>query len=347
MNIKTVSVIVPIFNAESSLIRCVKSIREQSYEHLEIILVNDGSTDESGRICESLALIDERIQVYEQENKGPAAARNTGLRHATGMFIQFVDADDVIATNMIDSFIRSEIAPDLFICGYKWDDEDVIPEIEGEFTKSEFMKHFGSLYKSMLLSSPCNKIYKREIIEEYNITFDESLRYGEDLYFNLDYLSKTKSLYMTKKVLYQYTRTKNSLTTSFIPNLLELQIAIDKRVRDFMSEEDALTEMNKKNVAISFANSVLHATSNILHPQSPYDYVAKKKLLKDILHDNYIEHYYNYFTDSKQAKLFQYFMRKKNVDLAYLFFSVKEWLRHRAYPIFSAVRSFNRIGEDV
>ncbi len=116
-----VSIIVPIYNSEKNLDRCVNSILRQSYKNLELILINDGSTDSSLDICNNFRKLNENIIVIDQKNMGVSAARNIGLRYATGDLIQFVDSDDYIDSDMTESLVNCirENNADLVICGYK------------------------------------------------------------------------------------------------------------------------------------------------------------------------------------------------------------------------------------
>lgn len=121
MNSKNlVSVIVPVYNAEHFIEKCIHSILNQSYKNIELILVNDGSTDNSVKICDSFAKIDNRIKLIHQANSGPSVARNNGIYNAKGKYIQFIDADDYIEENMIETLVNEmEKGLDIVICGYK------------------------------------------------------------------------------------------------------------------------------------------------------------------------------------------------------------------------------------
>src|SRR5699024_896925 len=129
-----VSVIVPVYNAEPYLYKCVNSILNQTFDQVEIILINDGSTDNSVEICHTLATNDSRINVINQHNQGPSAARNRGIEEASGEFIQFVDADDVIEETMTEKLVEAiGIINDLVLCGYvsknKQQEERIVPSI--------------------------------------------------------------------------------------------------------------------------------------------------------------------------------------------------------------------------
>ncbi|MBQ9638051.1 MAG: glycosyltransferase family 2 protein [Bacteroidales bacterium] len=173
------SLIIPIYNAEATLARCAESIRRQSDKDWELILVNDGSTDESGMICQNLAATDARIHVLQQANAGPAAARNHGLEVAQGEWILFVDADD-------------------------WVEEDYIKQYRAVATKPKVLpvgrttEHDGnSLYLSQPMerfSSPWARCYNAHIIKEHLLRFPNELTCGEDAVFNLRYCQYVQSV---------------------------------------------------------------------------------------------------------------------------------------------------------
>lgn len=118
---KWISVIIPVYNAENYLDNCIASVREQTFDNWEIILVDDGSTDKSSVICDTWALEDERIRVIHTENQGAAAARNTGIKYATGLYVCFIDADDIVDSNYLEYHIEllKEYKADISVCGYR------------------------------------------------------------------------------------------------------------------------------------------------------------------------------------------------------------------------------------
>lgn len=175
-----VSIIVPAYNVEDYLERCIESILEQSYENLEIIIVNDGSTDYTGIIGKQYSTkFPEKIQYYEINHRGPGAARNAGIQYATGEYIGFVDADDDIHKNMYKEMVAcaKEKSADIVICNIKFYDLEKGKEIiqksinYGELNKNNYMRY------GINLCSSCNKIFKKRIFEKYkfeNITYEDS-----------------------------------------------------------------------------------------------------------------------------------------------------------------------------
>lgn len=187
MFIIKVSIIIPVYKAEKNISRCIDSILKQSYENLEVILIDDGSPDDSGKICDKYSEIDKRIKVIHKKNGGVSSARNAGLKIATGDYIGFVDADDYIEADMYSHLIDliQKSNADLVICGY------FIEYLTGVIKESNIIdKHLLNteetldfVLTNLNMGSIWNKIYKREIIYDKNVIFDESITIGEDLLF--------------------------------------------------------------------------------------------------------------------------------------------------------------------
>ena len=193
-----ISVVVPVYNAGKTIERCVDSISSQSFSDLEIILVNDGSTDDSGRICDALAACDNRIQVFHKENCGVSAARNSGIKLATGEYLLFVDSDDYIPLDFCSKLIEAKKnwGQDTFV----WTALQVVSE-NNTITEQKFhyenepfslltRKDVLKLSMKYLLNSPVNKIYSLKLIHEHHLFMDENICIGEDLLFNLHYLNQ-------------------------------------------------------------------------------------------------------------------------------------------------------------
>lgn len=183
-----ISVIVPVYNCEKYLPSCLDSILNQTYTSLQIILVNDGSPDKSGIICDQYAAKDSRIQVIHQKNQGVSAARNAGLACADGDAVGFVDSDDTIDADMYETLTSLMLAhkADVAVCGYKkvyFDGSH--KEILGTNNKLELTGLEASrcvLLGEHFTGSPCNKLYRRELFKD--IRFDPGLKINEDILMN-------------------------------------------------------------------------------------------------------------------------------------------------------------------
>ena len=218
-NMKKISIIVPIYNCEKYIESCIESIVQQSYPNIELILVNDGSKDETGEICQMYADKDSRIQYLEQKNRGVSAARNHGIEMATGEFLMFVDADDVIMKDACERLAsRIEDDTDMILCGFRRmfyrndhlvSQHDVLPECKDLNTPQMFGKYFGRLYETTLLTSACAKMYRSSEVKKLSPVFCEDMSLGEDALFNLKFLRQCGRIAVENQALYVYNHRSN------------------------------------------------------------------------------------------------------------------------------------------
>lgn len=221
-----VSVIVPIYNAQNHIARCVESIRRQTYQNLEILLLNDGSQDVSLQVCEMFARVDERIVVIDKANSGVAATRNLGLRQAQGKYLQFVDADDTIQPNATELLVdrAQRYDADLVIAHYNritpprprpGEEEETVDRpvkvqtfgflLEGPMDKEQFaaglMQEPASFYYGVMW----NKLYRADLVRSHeDVVCAEDMDWSEDLYFNLSYIRYAETFYALSTPIYNY-----------------------------------------------------------------------------------------------------------------------------------------------
>lgn len=215
-----ISIIVPVYNCEKYIGTCIESIQGQTYQNLEIILVNDGSKDGSGEICRSYVVHDARIQYIEQENQGVSAARNHGIKKATGTFVMFVDADDTITNDACEKLAgHITEGSDLILCGFKRmfyrgehlvSQYDVLPECKNLTDQETLGKYFGRLYETTLLTSVWAKMYRKQALERHMPVFQEDLALGEDALFNLKFLKDCGNIAVENSALYVYNQRTGS-----------------------------------------------------------------------------------------------------------------------------------------
>jgi glycosyltransferase involved in cell wall biosynthesis len=343
-----VSIIVPVYNADNYLRHCVNSIQTQTYKNIEIILINDGSTDESGRICDELATSDGRIHVIHQENGGPSRARNVGLEIAGGTYIQFVDADDTIKPTMTAQLVAAmEVAGDvdLVICGYQSiamnrTTEEHLPSIAGIYPRSAFIEHVGALYKDTILPSPCNKLYQRKQIDDHRIQFTEGLRLGEDLLFNLAYLDTCTHINLIKVPLYNYALVETSITRSFNKRLFENQQMLFDHVRAFLEKDNQYSGDNQYDLEVIYTNSAMNCLNNLFHPQSPLSRKQKKQQIAAIVADDTLKAN-KAFKGNRQSRLVGRFIDIQSIAAVYCFFKFKRFLQYRIPALFYVLKKAN------
>lgn len=242
-----VSVIVPIYNAKKHIARCVESIRRQTYRNLEILLLNDGSSDVSGPICAMYAKVDSRITLIDKANSGVSATRNLGMRAAKGKYLQFVDADDTLQPYATEMLVQKaeENAADMVIAHYNRVEppkerqaqraprmpEEVNPGfdpftrvqtfgflMEGYMGKAQFayglMQEPASFYYGVMW----NKLYRADIVREHSdIACSEELDYSEDFYFNLSFIRYAERFYALSTPIYNYVQNPESLVHNLNP----------------------------------------------------------------------------------------------------------------------------------
>lgn len=237
---KLVSVIVPVFNAEKYVNRCIDSILNQTYENLEVILVNDGSVDGSIKICEKWQKLDSRVKLITQENAGVSAARNTGIENATGDYISFVDNDDWLRPEMYKNLVRQaqKDNADLTFCKFINVDKSYNRENINEINLSpENLKHpeffFLKNRKGNNLSGIigcCNRILiKKEMLKK--LKFDTSLKFGENVLFVLNLVKNAKRISVVDEYLYNHF--KDSDIKTYDENYIEHLNAYHKAVSKF------------------------------------------------------------------------------------------------------------------
>lgn len=215
-----ISVIVPVYNTKQFLDACINSIVNQSYTNLQIILVDDGSPDGSGVICDSWAEKDDRILVIHQNNAGVSAARNAGLKIATGELISFVDSDDVLPEDAYAQLLKIRKDDDLIMGRMILMEEDgtLIPGEQKmpprDFSLEAFLEELFKEKQYCYLGYLWDKLLKREIIQKNSISFDPTIKLNEDRLFLLEYLLHSRSVSLCDAVVYYYRQRSSGVITA-------------------------------------------------------------------------------------------------------------------------------------
>ena len=231
----TVSIIVPVYNAESTLRRCVDSILNQDYRDFELILVNDGSQDGSGAICDAYAAQDPRVIAIHKPNTGVSDTRNLAISRARGTYLQFLDSDDWItpdATTLLVQTARQHDC-DLVISDFyrvvgervsrKGDiDDDTV------LTREEYAAHMMENPADFYYGVLWNKLYRRSIVERWNLRMDPEISWCEDFMFNLEYIRHAETFCALQVPIYYYVKTKGSLATQSltIPKTIKMKLTV-------------------------------------------------------------------------------------------------------------------------
>lgn len=259
------SVIIPVYNVENYLTRCLDSLLAQNYADLEILLIDNGSKDQSGQICEDYAAKFSNITAYHIPNKGVSSARNFGLAKAKGEFICFVDADDYLEGNLfsdLDSQLDSQL--DLLVFSYYNSIEQNLSEItrsakilptEGKKDKSDFIALFQELCLTDMMYTVWNKIYRRKFLEEHQIVF-ESYELGEDVRFNLNVYQHVNTVFLVKSCYYVYISGRvDSAMRQFNPNRMNYQLEelgkVDQLMTSWNIHDDRFIDQIKARILMS------------------------------------------------------------------------------------------------
>lgn len=206
-----ISVIVPCFNAENHLQTCFRSLKKQTYQEFEIIFIDDGSTDQTPEMLEQIQKEhpEVRIQIHVQENQGVSAARNRGIQLAKGEYLTFVDMDDYLYPEFLETLYQGKERGDLSVVGIGGDGYGKTSKpFRGILTKDRFVYEFW--LTRHLWGSVCNKLYAKHKILQNQITFDTELQIMEDMVFNMVYCRYIDTIYVSDQILYHYSRNNES-----------------------------------------------------------------------------------------------------------------------------------------
>ena len=247
-----VSIIVPVYNAQDSLERCLMSIIRQRYPHWELVLVDDGSQDDSLEICKRYSNMDSRIQVIHTDNCGVSSARNTGMENAQGEYIVFVDSDDMIHPDFLSECLSNK--EDLTVTNY------IKPsKIDSLHYKED---HPELIFQQRGVRTVWGKVFVRKIIEDHHIRFDTNIRYGEDTIFVLQYCLHIKTIAYVFQHLYEYEKPpyyaffKYKTTLDEYLNILSILQELTLRLRAKSYNVDVLYAKNVNAICGSYIVSL-------------------------------------------------------------------------------------------
>lgn len=314
-----ISIIVPVYQGEQYIKKCINCIQRQMYSNLEIIVVNDGSTDDTSNILDSIAEKDDRIVIVNQNNQGVSAARNMGLRMATGKYVMFVDSDDEIdeqmCKKMIEAAVKSE--SDVVIGGFiqvgKHTNLSIIHDIDGVFIVDEFMKLFEKMNNTYIYQSVCGKLYKKEILSECK--FDSKMRLGEDLMFNYQVYKYAKKWCVISYAGYRYVLNEHSATHKFNDMDFEHQKLIRKEAINYY------LQMRGKQEIPSLINDtyVGNCLTIMVSLVTNEEFIICMNYLKEYLNDDFfLEKLKDFKTQDSRLNIMKYMSEKKWYHLIYV-----------------------------
>lgn len=237
-----ISIIVPIYNSDRYLEACIESILSQTFTSFELILINDGSTDNSGNICNRYSRCDDRVIAIHKENGGVSSARNKGIDCASGRYVCFIDADDTVECDFLDQLSRISTEGDYdFITGgfkviLRRDQKELrraCPEFSGNII--EFLQNIQAFVQCTNLQSAWGKLYKLDILRNFNICFNSAYSFGEDTLFVYDYLRHTSTVAAVNSCAYHYIEhDRTTLSNKNIYLKLEMYIYLLNQLKSLL-----------------------------------------------------------------------------------------------------------------
>lgn len=252
-----ISIIVPIYNVESYIRKCIESIIQQTYKDLDIILIDDGSTDDCGSICDQYAVIDKRIRVFHTDNRGLSAARNLGLKNAKGVYVGFVDADDWIDLDMYESLIaqmESELKPDICVCGVSFEFQDASINhlaMDCTFKNIDIMNAF---IDGKISFGVWDKLYRKELFD--TVCFPEG-ECHEDLAIMHRIVEQTKTVISMSSIKYHYRQRASGIARLHTAQaLIDCSTAYLKRYYFFADKYPELYKEKKSRLVKSAAMGI-------------------------------------------------------------------------------------------
>lgn len=272
------SIIVPIYNSEKYLNKCLKSLQNQLYTDFEVLLINDGSTDNSKSISKKFETMDSRFIYYEIENQGVSSARNFGLSKIKGKYVTFLDADDFLDENHLLMLMENIAQYDMVISGHKVVEGNKVIETRVVNNTEQLTRHsliHFILQDSSVFSYPWNKIYRSDLIEENEIKFKTDIHFGEDLVFNIEYSLLIDTAMVMPIATYNYVQNDNSASA----NLTEQKLI--KRITDVqaMIKTIELLQPNYKN-EVDFLKKRISREGIYYYYKLAKFHVSKNEILK-------------------------------------------------------------------
>ncbi len=285
----TISIVVPVYNSEQYLKNCINSILDQQFTDFELLCIDDGSKDGSGKILDEYALKDSRIKVYHNQNRGVSYTRNFGIEKASSPYIVFVDSDDSVNNQYLHQLYSGiDDECQLAVCGMEV--TDAIPFHSEQNTQSKFDiisfsekddRKLGFCITNRYFDCACAKIFSSDIIKKNNIRFDENISFGEDNIFVLDYLRFVEKFCLIDNPLYYYNRHSNSLSTSVKSDFDRFTKGLGLTEELFFSKNIFGTEVQK---AIDHRRVLVAEYS--LYPLFHSDISDKYQSVKNILYNS-------------------------------------------------------------
>lgn len=336
-----VSIIIPVYNSEKYIEKTLQSVLAQTYENIEVIVIDDGSTDKSGEIVEKIAKSDGRIQYFRIENGGPGNARNVGMSKATGEYIGFCDGDDVIKPDMYEKLVSylEKADADMAFCdifterdnccfGFPWSDGKAFygEEIQTQLMASMIGNESDNSTDIPVWGSVVRCLFKREIIENNTLRLPTDIHFAEDLVFTLNYLKHSRGAVICNEPLYYYVCNEGSIMNSFFAykkdmfkarrSLVEYVVAVIKDLPCYEELRKRLTVTERCYYQECVGNACRKAEGRTENDM--------KAELKEILFDDSVKNAFKSFdAKDKKRKLSYLMIQKRMVGAIMLYYKIR------------------------
>ncbi|MCD7778217.1 MAG: glycosyltransferase family 2 protein [Clostridiales bacterium] len=320
------SVIIPVYNCQETITHCVESLQKQTFTDFEIILIDDGSKDDSLKLCEKMKEEDQRIKVITQSNQGAGAARNKGLKAAEGEYIIFCDSDDFYVENAFEKFFNviHVLQPDLIVGSYceihcsgntikvvreKKNENDHISSVE------EVRKHYPTLHHDCMITSPWAKAYKSSVIKSHDIEFPD-LRRCQDVVFNVRFYGFVKSMSLINDVVYCYNTSERGVGMRKYPkHMYKIQAEVYNIIKDRMINWGVWNLKVRRYFNTNYVRDTMMLLRLNLSNNWDLDASERKELSKTILNDECLLTVLKEPVNGYLNKIFRLVMKTKNILL--------------------------------
>lgn len=332
-----ISIIIPVYNVERHLSACVDSVINQTLNEIEIILVNDGSTDNSSEICDEYALKDNRISVIHKKNGGLSDARNTGLKKARGEFICFLDSDDWIDKNMLAEYYsaaykdNADIVVSGIIIEYVHEGYKIDKRLRSMVCKSsQITESILECEEKGLFNPVCNKLYKSSLLKAMDIYFEKNGMPAEDLLFNCEVFKSVSTIVLIDKAYYHYMRrNEETLVTRYYDNYYEKVNDFFNARKELYEHYEILDNIGERQFNKSYLGYLHGSIKNLYRKDCPLSNKDKIKILYEIKNDiTNINGSNNIFNDFF-SKIINKIISGKNYTFINIKYTILFYLRNR------------------
>lgn len=335
-----ISLITPIYNGRQYVEKGLKCLLSQTYRDIEIIVIDDGSTDGTSELIDEIATTDDRIKVLHKQNEGVGKARNDGLRMATGEYIYFFDIDDEVEANMLETMTSAidSTQADLLVFGFNvcWNNHKDVVTFKDLYLKGR--EHIAQHYTKDMLMVPhgngflWNKLYKRSVIENNQICFN-TFRVQEDELFNIEYMKHVESILLSKNVFYTYYLANAGNSRSrYIPNYLQIIQTVYGSFKD-LGKSYLINDVDFENYYHQRAfNAVMQwCRCYLFHPDNKMTKKEKKKVLQALNTSDFwkqVSHHPSTSCRSQENKIYANGINATNINIMWLNTELYSFIRN-------------------